>query len=178
MEKDYQYYKEQVDSGEFFEDPSILALSDETGWSIAHVQAGKGWRTEDTSILALSDKHGWSVAHRQAMNNWNTEDPLILAIADNDGYTVEELQRSNGWEPKRNQTQAMTTRKKVEEFDAREIWADYENRRCKLHQKEFVESKHYFALRKAVKDFIEDNLHLADGDNCTLKPLKDAINYH
>ena len=63
----------------------------------------------------------------------------------------------------------------IEEYDAIEIWADYERGYGKLSKKEFVESKHYFRLKKAITDFIEDNRHLADGDNCTLKPLKDII---
>lgn len=65
----------------------------------------------------------------------------------------------------------------IEEFNTQEIWADYEYGKSnyKLQDKTFVESKYYFELKKAVEDFIEDNLHLADGDNCTLKPLKDAI---
>lgn len=32
-------------------------------------------------------------------------------------------------------------------------------------------------LRKAIKKTIEDNLHLADGDVCTLIELMRAINY-
>jgi len=32
-------------------------------------------------------------------------------------------------------------------------------------------------LRSAIKNTIESNLHLADGDNCTLIELKRAINY-
>lgn len=32
-------------------------------------------------------------------------------------------------------------------------------------------------LESAVEDFIIGNLHLADGDNCTLKPLKDLIKF-
>lgn len=32
-------------------------------------------------------------------------------------------------------------------------------------------------LRAAIRQTIEDNLHLADGDNCTLIKLKRAINY-
>lgn len=32
-------------------------------------------------------------------------------------------------------------------------------------------------LREAIKKTIEDNLHLADGDVCTLIDLKRAINY-
>jgi len=32
-------------------------------------------------------------------------------------------------------------------------------------------------LRSAIKNTIESNLHLADGDNCRLIELKRAINY-
>ena len=32
-------------------------------------------------------------------------------------------------------------------------------------------------LETAIREFIEDNLHLADGDVCTLTKLKRAINY-
>lgn len=32
-------------------------------------------------------------------------------------------------------------------------------------------------LREAIKNVIENNLHLADGDTCTLIDLKRAINY-
>jgi hypothetical protein len=32
-------------------------------------------------------------------------------------------------------------------------------------------------LRSAIKKTIESNLHLADGDTCTLIELKRAINY-
>ena len=32
-------------------------------------------------------------------------------------------------------------------------------------------------LEAAIRETIEDNLHLADGDNCTLIKLKRAINY-
>ena len=32
-------------------------------------------------------------------------------------------------------------------------------------------------LKKAIRETIEDNLHLADGDDCTLIKLKRAINY-
>jgi uncharacterized protein (DUF433 family) len=35
----------------------------------------------------------------------------------------------------------------------------------------------YRDLHKAVHDTITENLHLADGDECTLKRLKDAIKY-
>lgn len=65
--------------------------------------------------------------------------------------------------------------KQVEEYDAHDIWADIERGHCELSEKEFVESRHYFRLLKGVKDFIESNSHLADGDNCTLKPLKDLV---
>jgi hypothetical protein len=32
-------------------------------------------------------------------------------------------------------------------------------------------------LESAIRETIEDNLHLADGENCTLINLKRAINY-
>jgi hypothetical protein len=32
-------------------------------------------------------------------------------------------------------------------------------------------------LRHQIHETIMENLHLADGDNCTLKRLKDAINF-
>ena len=32
-------------------------------------------------------------------------------------------------------------------------------------------------LETAIRETIEDNLHLADGENCTLIKLKRAINY-
>ena len=32
-------------------------------------------------------------------------------------------------------------------------------------------------LESAIRETIEDNLHLADGENCTLIKLKRAINY-
>jgi uncharacterized protein (DUF433 family) len=35
----------------------------------------------------------------------------------------------------------------------------------------------YRDLRAEVHDTITENLHLADGDECTLKRLKDAIQY-
>jgi hypothetical protein len=33
------------------------------------------------------------------------------------------------------------------------------------------------SLTLAIRTTIEQNLHLADGDDCTLKKLKDAIGY-
>lgn len=33
-------------------------------------------------------------------------------------------------------------------------------------------------LEKAIRETIEENLHLADGDNCTLIKLKRAIGYN
>lgn len=32
-------------------------------------------------------------------------------------------------------------------------------------------------LETNIYDFIEHNLHLADGDNCTLKPMVNLINF-
>jgi hypothetical protein len=31
-------------------------------------------------------------------------------------------------------------------------------------------------LKKAIRQTLEENSHMADGDNCTLKRLKDAVN--
>lgn len=33
------------------------------------------------------------------------------------------------------------------------------------------------ALRKVIEETLEANRHLADGDNCTLKTLKDAVGW-
>ena len=41
--------------------------------------------------------------------------------------------------------------------------------------KKFVDISDYSDLRKAVIETIQENKHLADGDNCTLKRLKDAV---
>ena len=43
---------------------------------------------------------------------------------------------------------------------------------AKLFAKHCIEN-----LEAAIRETIEDNLHLADGDNCTLVKLKKAINY-
>jgi hypothetical protein len=36
---------------------------------------------------------------------------------------------------------------------------------------------HYIALHNEVRETLMENLHLADGDVCTLKRLKDAIGF-
>jgi len=52
-------YKEalkRVDEGEIFKDPTILRLAHSSGWSIAHVQALRGWTTLDPDILSLEER--------------------------------------------------------------------------------------------------------------------------
>lgn len=60
--------------------------------SIAHllVETGK-WQTEDPEILMTSRIDGWSVAHAQAAKGWKTEDPFLLEMHSRKG-TVKEIQ--------------------------------------------------------------------------------------
>jgi hypothetical protein len=66
------------------------------------------------------------------------------------------------------------------ETHARKMERERDEARRELREQKEIADNISFAhhgLRTAVFDFIRANLHLADGDNCTLKPLKDAIHY-
>ena len=91
---------ERIADGEKFEDPKILRLANEWGWTVAHQQAWEGWTTEDPDILRLADKRGWTIAHQQASRGWTTEDPELLRLANAYGSTVAHEQVNKGWEPK------------------------------------------------------------------------------
>ena len=69
-----------------------MRLADESGWTIAHVQASWGWTTDDLEILKLASEDGWTVAHEQAFHGWTTDDPEILSLRErNNGWTVEHI---------------------------------------------------------------------------------------
>ena len=52
----------------FTEKIEILRLQNDMGWTIAHAQSRRGWKTEDTHILKWKTKQGYSVAHCQAFH--------------------------------------------------------------------------------------------------------------
>jgi hypothetical protein len=59
--------------------------------SLAHLQAMQGWTTEDPEILRLADENGWTVAHEQAARGWKTNNSEILALrVAGNGKTVED----------------------------------------------------------------------------------------
>ncbi len=55
----------------------------------------KNWITENPNILVLKDEFGWSIAHRQAKNGWKTNDKEILYLEDNYGITVKDVIKYN-----------------------------------------------------------------------------------
>lgn len=69
------------------EDVEILKLKNELGWTIAHAQARRGWRTDSREILKLETVHGYTVAHAMAFYgeyftqekilNWKTKLPWL-----------------------------------------------------------------------------------------------------
>lgn len=61
LPKTYLNAYQRITKGEFFEDKSVLKLCDEFGWSIAHIQAHRGWDCDEKDILNLVDKNGKSV---------------------------------------------------------------------------------------------------------------------
>jgi len=90
----------QAERGWTTEDPDILQLHNNVGWTVAHYQVGEGWTTEDPDILRLHNNFGWTVAHDQACSGWTTEDPVIRKLKDEKGRTVESIQKKKGWKPK------------------------------------------------------------------------------
>ncbi|BAI81737.1 hypothetical protein DEFDS_P115 (plasmid) [Deferribacter desulfuricans SSM1] len=79
---------ELVRKGHIFNDPDILKLSNEYGWTIAHEQTVNDWVTNAKEILKLSNDIGWSEAHKMAERNWNTNDIEILKLRNKYGETV------------------------------------------------------------------------------------------
>ena len=52
----------------FTEKIDILRLHNELGWTIAHAQSRRGWKTEDKDILKWATIQGYTVAHCQAFH--------------------------------------------------------------------------------------------------------------
>jgi len=74
---------DRVDKGERFEDPEILRLTDSFGWTIAHMQAVKGWTTLDPDILSLMDsRDGETVLDRMMWEGWKpqTEEEKLIVF--------------------------------------------------------------------------------------------------
>ena len=63
------------------------------------------------------------------------------------------------------------------EKSQREDSLDLRLRVTKLEQALIFASIEIAELRHQIREIIMENLHLADGDNCTLKRLKDAISF-
>jgi hypothetical protein len=73
---------ERVDKGERFEDPGILMLSDEDGWTIAHIQARRGWTTMDPDILSLVSRRKGTVLDVMLTYGWKpqTEEEKLVVF--------------------------------------------------------------------------------------------------
>lgn len=59
------------------------------------------------------------------------------------------------------------------------MWAankDAEQSRMRLANQVTETVAENLLLKKAIRQTLEENRHLADGENCTLKRLKDAVN--
>ena len=111
----YEEALRRVKEREKFEDLEILKLANDTGYTIAHSQANRGWTTEDLDILRLADAYGRTVAHRQASRGWTTEDLDIIRLADEDGWTVAHRQAWNGWEPKTREAKIYVLTERLKE---------------------------------------------------------------
>jgi len=72
----------RVADGEKFEDPEILRLSDSLGWTIAHVQANRGWTTLDPDILSLTRVDGLTVLDVMLDRGWlpQTEEEKLIVF--------------------------------------------------------------------------------------------------
>jgi len=68
-------------------------------WQEAWGRIVEGERFEDPETLRLADSFGWSVAHMQARRGWTTLDPNILSLMDSDGETVLDVMLQKGWKP-------------------------------------------------------------------------------
>ncbi len=74
---------------EFTDDPRILKLRASChGWTVAHKQAAKGWKTDNVDILKLSSDNGWTVAHELSYWGVTFRDEEILQWKDVTGKTV------------------------------------------------------------------------------------------
>jgi hypothetical protein len=72
----------RIVEGERFEDPETLRLADSFGWSVAHLQARRGWTTLDPNILSLADKYGDTVLDRMMGEGWEpkTEEEKLIVF--------------------------------------------------------------------------------------------------
>lgn len=57
----------------------------------------------------------------------------------------------------------------------RDIWMHDERARCADIAYYQAKLSRYEALEKAAENTLEENLHLTDGDDCTLRELRDAL---
>ncbi len=55
----------------------------------------KNWTTENPNILVLKDEFGWSIAHIQAKNGWKTNNKRILDWKDNYDISVKDVIKNN-----------------------------------------------------------------------------------